>query len=243
MTGRLPQQAMRFPPRPPGARRKPYPAAVARGRFWVIEGMDGSGKSTQAARLAASQRKAGRNLLSLREPGATPLGESLRALLLHAEGAAAAREPRAEALLFFAARVELLACRVGPALAAGEDVLCERFSASTLAYQGQSEADAAFVLELDRLCVPPDLQPDRVLILDLPAAESFARRKEAAARAGLGLDAIEARGLAFQERVRAGYRLYAEAHPQRCSLLPVAGLDADAVAARIRAALGLEAEE
>lgn len=203
--------------------------------------MDGSGKSTQAARLAADLRQSGRRILSLREPGATPLGERLRALLLHEAGAAAERSPRAEALLFFAARVELLTRRIAPALAAGEDVLCERFSASTLAYQGQTEADAAFVLALDRLCVPAELQPDRVLILDLPAAESFARLRDAAQRDGGALDAIEARGLGFQERVRAGYLRYAAAHPQRSLLIPVAGLDADAVAGRLRAALGLEA--
>lgn len=186
-------------------------------------------------------RQAGRPTLSLREPGATPLGERLRELLLHEAGAAEQRGPRAEALLFFAARVELLARRIAPALAAGEDVLCERFSASTLAYQGQTEADAAFVLELDRLCVPAELQPERVLILDLPAGESFARLREAARREGSTLDAIEARGLGFQERVRAGYLRYAAAHPLRCSIIPVAGLDADAVAVRIRAAVGLEA--
>lgn len=226
---------------------------MSRGRFWVIEGMDGSGKSTQAARLAADLQRAGRPVLALREPGATPLGEALRALLLRPDPEREPWQPRAEALLFFAARVELLARSIRPALQSGRDVLCERFSASTLAYQGQTPADAAFVLALDRLCVPPDLQPDRILILDLPAPESFARVRASAGREGegrrgegsvgggrSGLDAIEARGLAFQERVRAGYLRYAAEHAERCALLDVAGLSEDEVAARIRAALGLE---
>jgi dTMP kinase len=178
--------------------------------------------------------------LALREPGDTPLGERLRALLLAGDPGQELCQPRAEALLFFAARVELLARRIGPALASGQDVLCERFSASTMAYQGQKPADAGFVIGLDRLCVPPELQPDRILILDLPAAESFARVRASAQQRGEDLDAIEARGVAFQERVRAGYLHYAAAHSQHCTVLPVAGLDEDAVAAQIRRALGEE---
>ncbi len=213
---------------------------MARGRFWVIEGMDGSGKSTQARLLADALREAGGAPLALREPGATPLGESLRALLLRRDPRHGAWSPRAEALLFFAARVELLERVVAPALAAGRDVVCERFSPSTLAYQGQESADAEFVLALERACVPARLQPDRVLLLDLPAEESLRRALAGAHARGEGPDAIEARGLAFQERVRDGYLRYARAHPQRCTVVPVSGLSETEVAARIAAALGME---
>lgn len=211
---------------------------MPRGRFWVIEGVDGSGKSTQAARLAETLRRAGGTPLAVREPGATPLGERLRVLLLDRARAPEAWSPRAEALLFFAARVELLQRVIGPARASGRDVICERFTPSTLAYQGQDPADAEFVLELERACVPPAWQPDRVLILDLAPEESY-RRVLAGARGAP--DAIEARGLEFQQRVRAGYLRYAAAHAERCAVLRVDGLDEAAVAARIADALRLEA--
>jgi len=206
------------------------------GRFWVIEGMDGSGKSTQAARLADALRAEGRTVLALREPGATPLGERIRSLLLH-RPADEAWEARAEALLFFAARVELLAREIAPALAADRDVVCERFSPSTMAYQGQNEQDAAFVLRLDRLCVPETLQPERILILDLPAEESYRRVLAAALERAAAPDAIEARGLAFQQRVRAGYLRYAREQAHRCTVIEVQGLDEEAVAQRVRRAL------
>lgn len=198
-----------------------------RGRFVVLEGVDGSGKTTQAQRLTAWLEAGGRRPLHLREPGATPTGERLRELLLARERAP--MDPRTEALLFFAARCELLHAQVEPARAAGRTVLCERFTPSTLAYQGHGEALASFVLALDELVVPAPLQPDLVLILDLPAPESLARA------AGRGpADGFEARGLAFLERVRRGYQRYAAARAARTCLLDVSGLGPDAVEARLR---------
>lgn len=211
----------------------------ARGRLWVIEGVDGSGKSTQAARLVERLRAGGEDPLALREPGATPLGERVRELLLARGAARDGWNPRAEALLFFAARVELLARAIEPALAAGRTVICERFTPSTLAYQGQSEEDARFVLALDRLCVPAALQPERVVILDLAPEESFRRVLAAGAGRTGGPDAIEARGLEFQRRVRAGYLRYAAEHPERSVLLAVDGCSAEEVATKVAAAFGL----
>ncbi|HEX9792432.1 MAG TPA: dTMP kinase [Planctomycetota bacterium] len=199
-----------------------------RGRFLVLEGVDGAGKSTQAARLVEWLEGQGRRPLRLREPGGTPLGEALRELLL--DPGRDRWDPRAEALLFFAARAELLSEVAMPALAEGRDVVCDRFTPSTLAYQGQTEELAAFVLGLDELVVGPERQPALVIVLDLPVAESLAR----AARAGAP-DAFENRGAAFQEAVRTGYRRYAARYPARTRLLPVAGLDPDAVAGKIRA--------
>lgn len=200
--------------------------------------MDGSGKSTQAARLVARLTAAGESPLALREPGATPLGERIRGLLLGRDPARDGWSARAEALLFFAARVELLAREIGPALAAGRTVVCERFTPSTLAYQGQEEDDARFVLALDALCVAPELQPERVVILDLAPEEAW-RRVQTAAGARARPDAIEARGLEFQRRVRAGYLRYALAHPDRCRLVPVDGCDPAQTEARMAAAFGL----
>lgn len=210
---------------------------MRRGRFWVIEGMDGAGKSTQAARLADALRRSGGAPLALREPGSTALGERIRGLLLQRDPLRDRWNPRAEALLFFAARVELLEREIAPALAAGRDVICERFTASTLAYQGQTDAEAEFVLALERVCVPEHLQPDRVLILDLPPEESHRRALAAAAARGTGPDAIEARGVEFQRRVRAGYLRYARAQPGRCTVIEADGLSETAVAERVAAAL------
>ncbi|MBL7007834.1 MAG: dTMP kinase [Planctomycetes bacterium] len=201
-----------------------------RGSFVVFEGPDGCGKSTQALRLVRRLEAAGRRPLHLREPGTTPVGEALRELLLAPDRGA--WDPRTEALMFFAARSELLRSEVAPALAAGRDVVCERFTPSTLAYQGQTEELERFVLELDQLVVAGELQPDRVLILDLDPRESLARAGERGAA-----DGFEARGAGFQERVRRGYLRYAEARPERTAVVVVDGLDPDQVEARIAAAL------
>ena len=191
------------------------------GRMWVFEGMDGAGKSTQAARLVDAMTAQEQAPLHLREPGSTQWGERIRALLIDAD-----REPvspRAEALLFFAARVEMLRQEVGPALARGQDVVCERFTPSTLAYQGNDPADAAFILELDNLLVPAELQPHAVFLIDLEPEESFAR-----VQAG-GLDGFEKRGVKFQHQVREGYRRYAAARPQTSVVLD-GSLSPDAIA-------------
>ena len=222
MTGRA------YPPR--GADFQPGGGAPRmtpmRGRFWVFEGMDGSGKSTQAERLVAWLRGRGGDPLHVREPGTTALGERLRALLLDPERPQAGA--RAEALLFFAARVELLREQVAPALADGRDVVCDRFTPSTLAYQGQEAGESELILELDRLLVPEGLQPDAVFVLDLEPAEAYARVTAGA------LDGFEQRGVDFQEQVRAGYLRYLEARPETAVRLDGAR-DVEAVAAEVRA--------
>ncbi len=195
-------------------------------RFLVLEGVDGSGKTTQAGRLMAWLQAQGRDPLHLREPGSTAFGEGVRRLLLDPD--LQQRDPRSEALLFFAARRALLLQQVQPALAAGRDVVCERFTPSTLAYQGGAPADARFILALEELVVEAELRPHKVLILDMDPAESLARASQRAPA-----DGFEQRGLEFLRRVRQGYLAYAAAHPQRVELLPVDGLDAAAVFALI----------
>jgi len=185
-----------------------------RGRFLVIEGVDGSGKSTLAHGLVEQLSAAGHDPLHIREPGTTQIGERVRELLLASD-----REPmdsRSEALLFFTSRNELLRTIIQPALEAGRPVICERFTPSTLAYQGQDQDAADFILELDRIVVAPELQPDLVLILDLEPCVSLARAETRSTP-----DAFEARGIGFLEAVRAGYLKYAEARSDCTALMDV----------------------
>ena len=199
--------------------------------FWVLEGMDGCGKTTQAELLVAALAAQGRNPLHLREPGSTGLGEGLRAMLLDAQ-----REDwhsRSEALLFFAARNQLLREQVAPALAAGRDVVCERFTPSSLAYQGQAEGESEWVMALDRLVVQPEQRPNCVFILDLAPEVSFARVGGEAGEAGH--DSFEARGLEFQQKVREGYLFYGKAFPAATCVIPVAEKSIDEIAEEILA--------
>lgn len=190
--------------------------------------MDGCGKTTQAEKLKAALKADGRDPLHLREPGSTGLGEGLRAMLLDTK-----REdwdPRSEALLFFAARNQLLRELVAPALAASRDVVCERFTPSTLAYQGQTPELRQWVLDLHRLVVA-EQRPDCVFILDLDAEESFAR-----VGGDTGHDSFESRGVSFQQKVREGYLAYAEAFPKTSKVISVAQRGIDEIAAEILAA-------
>ena len=170
---------------------------MRRGPFLVIEGIDGCGKSTQASRLAAHLQGRGRPCRHLREPGSTPLGEGLRRLLLDRETGEI--DPLAEALLFLAARRELLTREVLPAQARGETVICERFHPSTICYQGAGMGVGMDkVEELARLTTP-EVQPHLVVLLDLAADRALARF------AGTGRDRLEDRGGPYLERVRQGF--------------------------------------
>lgn len=193
------------------------------GRFFVIDGVDGCGKSTQAVRLVDELRRRGRNPLHLREPGSTGLGEGLRALLLDPSQTIG---PAAETLLFAAARRQMLDELVRPALAAGRDVVCERFHPSTYAYQavaGGLDEDAVLRL-LDDWTGDP--RPDRILLLDVDPHEAAGRR-------GAATDRIEAHGVDFQHRVAEGFRRYAG---RDGTVVVVSGSgDADAVAGRVLA--------
>ena len=188
-----------------------------RGRFLVLDGIDGCGKSTQAERLvralARESADEGRPApLHLREPGSTAGGERLRALLLEP---GVELGPAAEALLFVAARRQMLDELVAPALAAGRDVVCERFHPSTFAYQavaGGLDEEATLALMHAWAGEPA---PERVWILDVDVDEAFRRR-------GADADRIEARGLAFQRRVAEGFRRYA-ARFEHAVLVPGGG--------------------
>lgn len=191
----------------------------SRGRFLVVDGLDGCGKTSQARRLVATLATVrGREPLHLREPGGTPLGEELRGLLLsrsHSIG------PAVETLLFAAARRQMLDERVTPALGAGQDVVCERFHPATLAYQAYAGGlDPGAVLEL-LVNWAGRPEPDLVLLLDLEP-------ERAARRRGPASDRIEDKGLGFQRAVRRGF-LEAARHLPRVRVLDASG-DEEAVA-------------
>lgn len=169
--------------------------------FIVLDGMDGCGKSTQAALLVETLQKSGRETLHLREPGATPFGEAVREILLKKQ---ISRGVTAEILAFFTARAQLLEEKIRPALARGAAIVCERWVSSTYAYQSAASGGAReLVSALEKLVVthPPDL----LMILDLPANIAFSRLRG-------GPDDIERRGLQYFENVRSGFLAYGREH-------------------------------
>jgi dTMP kinase len=192
------------------------PPLAAPGRFISFEGIDGAGKSTHLAALAEGLRGRGREVLLTREPGGTPLAESLRELFLQHE-----MDALTEALLVFAGRRDHLRAVIAPALARGAVVLCDRFTDATFAYQGGGRGfDLAVLAQLETWVQQGErglLQPDLTLWFDLPAPVGAARR--AAARAA---DRLEREDIAFFERVRAAYARRAEQAPAR-----FARIDAD----------------
>lgn len=210
------------------------------GRFIVLEGGDGAGKTTVLAALAEALTQAGHSVLMTREPGGTAEGLALRSLLLartHTEW-----DPRAELLLMTAARVQHVQRVIAPALAAGRTVLCDRFVGSSLAYQGSGRGlDPALILRLHRELVG-DLWPDQTLLLDLDPALGLARSRGRLARdASMDEGRFEALDAAFHQRVRAAYLELAQA--RGWSVIDAGQALADVVSAAVgvvgcRAALG-----
>jgi len=190
--------------------------------FITFEGVEGCGKSTQLRLLDERLRTAGRDVRATREPGGTPLGERLRALLL--DGARAPLDPIAECLLFEADRRQHLVEVIRPALAAGAWILCDRFSDSTEAYQSAGRGlDSAFIEAVDGR-VRDGISPDLTLLYDLDAAEGLARTRRRDART----DRFQSEELAFHERVRRHFLEIARREPDRVVVVPAHG-DAAAV--------------
>jgi dTMP kinase len=201
-------------------------AAAGRGRFITFEGGEGTGKSTQCRRLADWLEGQGITVLATREPGGTPAAEAIRALLL--DGDTDHLDAMSEALLHFAARREHVRTVIAPALAAGTWVLCDRFSDSTMAYQGLAMGLGRPVIEsLHRLAIGA-LMPDLTLVLDLAVADSLPR-----ARSQGGEDRYESRELAFHEALRQAFQDIAAREPGRCIVIDAGG-DEETVAAAIR---------
>lgn len=202
-----------------------------RGRFITLEGGEGVGKSTQIKALSAVLRDRGLDVIETREPGGTPGAEHIRQMLLHEE--ADAWSPRAEALLFAAARSDHVERLIEPALAAGKWVLCDRFIDSTRAYQGGSDGlSDADILALHRIG-SKGLLPDRTLLLTLDADAIAARR---AARHLDQPDRFEERQTDFHTGVTTAFERMAEADPDRFRRVSAGGT-AEEVTERLLGAL------
>jgi dTMP kinase len=195
------------------------------GRLIAFEGVEGSGKSTQLELLRRVLEGRGREVVVTREPGGTPAGERVRAVLLDPE---AELHPRAEALLFAAARAELVEAVIRPALERGAVVLCDRYLDSSLAYQGAGRGLGQSPVEEVNRFATGGLLPDLVVLLDLDPASGLRRR-------GGQLDRIEAQDLGFHQRVRQAFRDLAAADPERFAVVDAVA-PVPEVAARVQAA-------
>jgi|SRR5579884_3482766 len=190
--------------------------------FVTFEGQDWSGKSTQAALLAASLRAEAREVVATREPGGTPVGEAIRALVLDGPE----MDAWTEAALFAAARAEHVARVIAPALERGADVVCDRYVDSSVVYQGIARGlGAERVLELN-LTVTGSLLPDRTFVLDVDPVTARARHSA-------GLDRIEREDEPFRRAVAHGFRALPELFPDRVVLLD-GTLPPEEIATRVR---------
>ena len=183
-----------------------------RGRFIVLDGPDGCGKTTQAGLLAEALAARDLQVTTVRDPGGTDLGEAVRSLLLNP--ASGDISPEAETLLYMASRAELTARIILPALEAGRVVIADRFYSATVAYQGVGRGlGVEPILELARFACR-GLVPDLTLIFDIDPIQALRRRPEPAP------DRIEARPLSYHRRVHDGFRRLVEVLPGRVCLIP-----------------------
>jgi dTMP kinase len=196
--------------------------------FISFEGIDGSGKTTQAALLAEAARADGREVVAVREPGGTAAGERIRDLLLDP---AARIAPWAEALLYAAARAQLVAEVIRPALDRGATVIADRYVDSSLAYQGVARRLGWSEVLGVNLAATGELLPDRTILLELAEPDAADRRDAAA-------DRIEAEPGTFHRAVAEGFATAARMFPGRIAVIDASGTT-DEVAARVREAVGI----
>jgi dTMP kinase len=188
---------------------------VSAGRFITLEGIEGAGKSTIARYVVDWLTERGTPVRLTREPGGTPLAERLRHIVL--ERGTETLSPVTETLLMFAARTLHVENVIGPALRAGQWVVCDRFTDATRAYQGSGRGVDGALIDALASAVHPQLTPDCTLLLDLPVAEGLARAR--ARGGGARTDRFEAENVGFFERVRAGYLALAAREPERIQLI------------------------
>jgi dTMP kinase len=194
-----------------------------RGRFITFEGGEGCGKSTQLGRLARALEAEGIGTVSVREPGGTPLCERVRELLKEKTSDPPCDE--SELLLFLASRAQLVRSVIVPALETGKWVLCDRFSDSTVAYQGYGRG-----LDMEFLCAANAFacggtKPDLTLFLDVDAETALARRRRREQDTGTCADRIELAGGAFHRRLAEGFRRIAAAEPGRVVTVDASGTE------------------
>ena len=192
------------------------------GVFIALEGIDGTGKSTQCRLLAQWLRERGYAVTECADPGGTSLGDKLRAVLLDERQA---MSMRSEVLLFMASRAELVECVIGPALKSGDYLVTDRFLLSNVVYQGRAGGLDPEELWRLGLFATGGIQPDLSIVLDLPVDLSAARRKERA-------DRVEERPPAYHEAVRQGFLAEARARPDRICVVD-ASQSVEAVSANI----------
>jgi dTMP kinase len=191
---------------------------AARGKFITLEGPEGSGKTTAARHLASWLQSRGVSVVLTHEPGGTPLGEEIRRLLLHLRDVSDTLDPRADALLFAASRAQHVAHVIVPALQAGSWVVCARFADSSFAYQGYGYGNPLDELRRLQAFATFGLEPDLTLLLDVPVEVGLARK-----RAGEWNRFEDAQGVAFFEKVRAGYLALAAEEPSRIRVVDGSG--------------------
>jgi len=201
-------------------------------RFISFEGGEGGGKSTQVKMLAEALGKAGCNVVTTREPGGSPASEEIRELLV--SGAVERWTPMAEVLLNYAARDMHVAQTIRPALQRGDWVISDRFSDSTMAYQGYGGGIEPARITAVHAAALGDFKPDLTLILDLPTDEGLARAGRRLSEHQSTEDRFERMERDFHDRLRDGFLEIAKAEPGRCRIID-ASADIDTVAASIRA--------
>ncbi len=203
----------------------------ADGKLITLEGGEGAGKSTQAARLAQSLADRGLTVVTTREPGGAPGSEVIRRLLV--EGDPDRWDPETEALLHYAARREHLRSTIRPALERGDWVISDRFADSTMAYQGYGHSLGRDWVERLHAVALGDFRPDLTLILDLPVADGLRR---AGGRSG-DETRYERMDGGFHERMRQGFLAIADAEPDRCVLIDAGGSTRDVAKAILEVVL------
>jgi dTMP kinase len=205
---------------------------MTRGRFITLEGIEGAGKSTAARFVSEWLQARGIQARATREPGGTPLAESIRKIVL--ERGAETIAPASETLLMFAARGVHVDNLIRPTLAKGEWIICDRFTDATRAYQGAGRGVSRELIEALAQATHGDLRPDCTLLLDLPVSLGLERAR--ARNQGGAVDRFESEREQFFERVRAAYLELAAQEPQRVVVID-ASAPLEAVQAQVIAAL------